>query len=93
MSAEPDQPELGNPGGYRHEALLYPGAEEFLAGIVSFVAPAVDSGYPVLVLLPTAKLAAVRTALGPAAEKAEFADITDVGANPGRLDRRLAAVR
>ena len=85
MSAEPDQPELGNPGGYRHEALLYPGAGEFLSGIVSFVGPAVDSGHPVLVLLTAAKIGAVRTALGPAAEKVEFADITDVGGNPGRL--------
>lgn len=85
MSAEPDQPELGNPGGYRHQALLYPGSEEFLSGIVSFVGPAVDAAHPVLVLLTAAKIGAVRSALGPAAEKVEFADITDVGGNPGRL--------
>ena len=84
MSAEPDQPELGNPGGYRHEALLYRGSEEFLSGIVSFAGPAADAGYPVLVLLTPAKIAAVRTALGPAAEKVEFADITDAGGNPGQ---------
>lgn len=85
MSAEPDQPELGNPGGYRHQALLYPGTEEFLSGIVSFAGPAADAGHPVLVLLTAAKIGAVRSALGPAAEKVEFADITDVGGNPGRL--------
>jgi anti-sigma regulatory factor (Ser/Thr protein kinase) len=85
MSAEPDQPELGNPGGYRHEALLYRSSEEFLSGIVSFAGPAADAGHPVLVLLTPAKIAAVRTALGPAAEKVEFADITEAGGNPGRL--------
>jgi anti-sigma regulatory factor (Ser/Thr protein kinase) len=85
MSAEPDQPELGHPEGYRHEALLYRGTGEFLSGIVSFARPAVDAGHPVLVLLTPAKISAVRTALGPAAEKVEFADITDVGGNPGRL--------
>jgi anti-sigma regulatory factor (Ser/Thr protein kinase) len=85
MSAEPDQPELGNPGGYRHEALLYRGTGEFLSGIVSFVAPAVDAGHPVLVLLTAAKINALRAALGPAAEKVEFADIADAGSNPARL--------
>jgi len=85
MSAEPDQPELGNPEGYRHQALLYPDIGEFLSGMVSFAGPAVDAGHPVLVLLTPAKISAVRTALGPAAEKVEFADITDVGGNPGRL--------
>jgi anti-sigma regulatory factor (Ser/Thr protein kinase) len=85
MSTEPDQPELGHPGGYRHEALLYRGTEEFLSGIVSFARPAVDAGHPVLVLLTAAKISAVRAALGAAAEKVEFADITDVGGNPGRL--------
>ena len=85
MSAEPDQPELGHPDGYRHEGLLYPGAEEFLSGIMSFIGPAVHAGDPVLVLLTAAKMGTVRNALGPAAEKVEFADITDVGGNPGRL--------
>lgn len=85
MSAEPDQPELGHPDGYRHEALLYRDAGEFLSGIVSFAGPAVDAGYPVLVLLTAAKVSAVRAALGSAAEKVEFADITDAGGNPGRL--------
>ncbi|HEV3294561.1 MAG TPA: sensor histidine kinase, partial [Streptosporangiaceae bacterium] len=85
MSTEPDQPELGHPGGYRHEALLYRGTEEFLSGILSFAGPAVDAGHPVLVLLTAARISAVRAALGSAAEKVEFADITDVGGNPGRL--------
>ena len=85
MSTEPDQPELGHPGGYRHEALLYRGTEEFLSGILSFAGPAVNAGHPVLVLLTAARISAVRAALGPAADKVEFADITDVGGNPGRL--------
>ncbi len=83
MSTQPGQAD--NPGGYRHEALLYPGTDEFLAGVLTFVRPAVDAGHPVLVLLTEARTAALRTALGPAAEKVTFADMTDVGGNPGRL--------
>jgi anti-sigma regulatory factor (Ser/Thr protein kinase) len=85
MSAEPDQPESENPGGFQHEALLYRGTEQFVSGIVSFARPAVDAGHPVLVLLTPAKISTVRTALAAAAEKVEFADVTDVGGNPGRL--------
>jgi anti-sigma regulatory factor (Ser/Thr protein kinase) len=85
MSAEPDEPELGSPGGYRHQALLYPGTGEFLSGILSFVQPAVDAGQPVLVLLTVAKIGAVRAALGAAAEKVDFADMTEAGGNPARL--------
>jgi anti-sigma regulatory factor (Ser/Thr protein kinase) len=85
MRTEPDTPETDNPGGYSHEALLYPGTAEFLSGVLSFIRPAVDAGHPVLVLLTADKLAAVRGELGPAAEKVSFADMAEVGGNPGRL--------
>ncbi|HTT51068.1 MAG TPA: sensor histidine kinase [Streptosporangiaceae bacterium] len=85
MSTQPDQPEAEHPGRYSHEALLYPGDGQFLSGVLSFVRPAVDAGFPVLVLLTAARIAAVRGALGPAAEKVEFADMAEVGGNPGRI--------
>ncbi len=85
MSTAPDQPTNEHADGFCHEALLYPGAAEFMSGVLSFLQPALQAGHPVLVLLDAAKIGAVRSALGPAAEKAEFADMTDVGANPGRL--------
>jgi anti-sigma regulatory factor (Ser/Thr protein kinase) len=85
MSTAPDQPANEHPGGFRHEALLYSGAAEFMSGILSFVRPALDAGHPVLVLLDSAKIGAVRSALGPAAEKVNFADMADAGGNPGRL--------
>jgi anti-sigma regulatory factor (Ser/Thr protein kinase) len=85
MSTEPAQPETQNPGGYSHEALLYPGTAEFLSGVLPFIQPAVGAGHPVLVLLTAAKIDAVRRALGPAAENVNFADMAEAGGNPGRL--------
>ncbi len=85
MSTAPDQPMSDNSHGFHHEALLYPGAAGFTTDVLSFVRPAVGEGHPVLVLLTAAKIGAVRDALGPAAEKVSFADIADVGGNPGRL--------
>jgi anti-sigma regulatory factor (Ser/Thr protein kinase) len=85
MSTAPDQPTNKHPDGFRHEALLYSGATEFLSGVLSFLRPALDAGHPVLVLLDSAKIGTVRSALGPAAEKVAVADMADVGGNPGRL--------
>jgi anti-sigma regulatory factor (Ser/Thr protein kinase) len=85
MSTAADQPANEHPDGFHHEALLYPGAAEFMTGVLSFLRPALDAGHPALVVLTMAKIDAVRNALGPAAEKVTFADMTDAGGNPGRL--------
>jgi anti-sigma regulatory factor (Ser/Thr protein kinase) len=85
MSTAPDQPAKEYPDGFHHEALLYPGATEFMTGVLSFLRPALDAGHPALVLLTAAKIDAVRSALGSAAEKVSFADVADAGGNPGRL--------
>jgi anti-sigma regulatory factor (Ser/Thr protein kinase) len=80
MSEEPQEP-----GGYSHEAFLYPGRPGFLAGVLAFLEPAVRAGHPALVLLTGDKAALVRDGLGPGAGTVEYADITGAGANPGRL--------
>ena len=49
--------------GFRHEALFYSGDDEFLAGTVPFVLEGVETGEPVLVVVPEPRLAALRTAL------------------------------
>jgi anti-sigma regulatory factor (Ser/Thr protein kinase) len=71
--------------GYRHEAFLYAGRDELLAGAVDFVHAAADADEPVLVVLPSAPLDALRGELGHDADRALFADMSDVGYNPARL--------
>jgi anti-sigma regulatory factor (Ser/Thr protein kinase) len=82
MSAEP---EAGDRRGFSHEALLYSGTAEFLAGIRSFLAPAVAAGDPVLALLPPPEAETLSQELAGTAASVTFADIASIGANPARL--------
>ena len=83
------EPVMEDVGGYRHEAFLYSGLAEFLAGTMPFIRHAVDAGDPVLVMLNGPKTDVLRRELGAAAEHVTFADIADVGGNPARIIRRV----
>jgi hypothetical protein len=72
-------------GGYRHEAFLYSGLSEFLSGTLSFIRRAVSAGDPVLVVVSAAKIDLLRQRLGAEAGHVAFADMADVGDNPGRI--------
>jgi anti-sigma regulatory factor (Ser/Thr protein kinase) len=72
-------------GGYRHEAFLYSGPDEFLSGTVPFVRRAVNAGDPVLVMVSAEKIGLLRGRLGADAERVGFADMAEVGDNPGRI--------
>jgi anti-sigma regulatory factor (Ser/Thr protein kinase) len=72
-------------GGYRHEALLYCGTAEFLTGTTSFIRRAVDAGDPILVVVSRPKIGMLRKELGAEAVKVSFADMAEVGGNPGRI--------
>ncbi len=69
---------------FRHEALLYEGPEEFLAGAVPFIREAVDANAPVLVAVDAEKIGRLRAAL-PADAAVAYADMTELGRNPGRI--------
>jgi anti-sigma regulatory factor (Ser/Thr protein kinase) len=71
--------------GYRHEALFYRGDEEFLAGTLPLVREAVDADAAVLVAIPKAHAAVLRDALDGHAEGVAFADMEELGRNPGRI--------
>jgi anti-sigma regulatory factor (Ser/Thr protein kinase) len=71
--------------GYRHEALMYSSPSEFLRSTVEFIADGVVAGQPVLAVLSQDKMAAITAELGPAAAQVSFADMAEVGANPGRI--------
>jgi MEDS: MEthanogen/methylotroph, DcmR Sensory domain len=70
---------------YRHEAFLYRGNDEFLAGTVPFVRDAVAAGQPVMVAIPGVKLPDLQDGLGPAADEVLFVDMTELGHNPARI--------
>src|SRR5712672_3160582 len=70
---------------FRHEALLYAGMAEFVAGTVPFIRGGVEAGEPVLVVESVEKVEMLRTALGKDAGAVHFADMADDGANPARF--------
>ncbi|MEO8898740.1 MAG: sensor histidine kinase [Candidatus Dormibacter sp.] len=68
-----------------HEALLYAGEEEFLRATERFILDGLQAGEPTLVVVGAAKIDALRAALPPCEDTVMFADMADVGANPGRI--------
>jgi anti-sigma regulatory factor (Ser/Thr protein kinase) len=81
----PSSPAHGHRHGFRHEALLYSGADEFLAGTVGFVRQGLEAGEPMLVVVDAAKIRGMRGELGADADEVHFADMADVGLNPARI--------
>lgn len=70
---------------FRHEALLYSGLDEFVDRIVPFLREGIAAEEPILVVVSSAKIRALRAALGAAAALVQFADMAQVGANPARI--------
>jgi anti-sigma regulatory factor (Ser/Thr protein kinase) len=70
---------------FRHEALMYAGMADFLAGTMPFVRGGLQAGEPVLVVESAAKIAMLRAEMGPDADAVLFADMAGVGANPARI--------
>jgi len=71
---------------FHHEALLYRGDDEFVAGTVAFVRSAIDAGAPVvLAIVDERKGDLLRDALGIDADRLALTDMRVVGQNPARL--------
>jgi anti-sigma regulatory factor (Ser/Thr protein kinase) len=68
---------------FRHEALLYDGPDDLLAGTLPFVREGLERGEPVLVALGAEKLGAFEDALGPS--DTEYVDMRVLGRNPARI--------
>jgi anti-sigma regulatory factor (Ser/Thr protein kinase) len=69
---------------YRHEAFLYRGPDEFLAGTLPFVQEGVELGQPVMVAVVPERLAPLRAAL-PGDAPVLWVDMAELGANPARI--------
>ena len=71
--------------GFRHEALLYSGPDEFVAGCVPFITDGLEAGEPVLVVESAERTELLSATLGADAGRVGWADMSDVGANPARI--------
>jgi hypothetical protein len=71
--------------GYRHEALVYRGQQGFLDAVVPFILDGIDRGQPVLIAVIAPRIAALRAALGSAADEVHFLDMAELGKNPARI--------
>jgi anti-sigma regulatory factor (Ser/Thr protein kinase) len=70
---------------YRHEAFLYDGEQQFLAGTVPFILDGVALGQPVMVALVPDRLELLRTAVGAEGADVYWVDMAELGGNPGRI--------
>jgi len=71
--------------GYRHEALLYGGAGDFVDRLVPFIVDGLAADQPVLVAAEATKLELLQRALADHAKRVSFVDMAEVGRNPSRV--------
>jgi anti-sigma regulatory factor (Ser/Thr protein kinase) len=72
-------------GAFRHPALFYRGAAEYLAGTVPFVWGGLAADEPVAIAVPGDNLELLRRELGADAARVRLLDMTEAGRNPGRI--------
>lgn len=70
---------------FRHEALLYAGEDEFVAQLEPCICDGLAGGEAVMVAVNERKIRRLRERLGASAREVTFADMDEIGANPGRI--------
>jgi anti-sigma regulatory factor (Ser/Thr protein kinase) len=70
---------------FRHEALFYSGPDEFVERTSAFIEGGLDAREPVLALIVEPKIEQLKHALGGRADKVLWADMAEIGRNPGRI--------
>ena len=70
---------------FRHEAFVYKGTEDFVAGTAGFVREGLDAHEAVLVAVIKANTRALCSELGRDAREVEFLDMESLGRNPARI--------
>lgn len=71
--------------GFQHEALIYDGSEEYLAGTLPFIQAGIESGQQVLVAVGPDQTELLRRELGTHASRVNFTDMREVGRNPATI--------
>lgn len=70
---------------FRHEALIYDGSREYLAGTVPYLQEGLEEGQRTLVAVGPEQTALLRAELGEDAGRVEFADMRELGRNPASI--------
>jgi anti-sigma regulatory factor (Ser/Thr protein kinase) len=68
-----------------HIALFYADENEYVAGILDFLAPALDAGDPVVVSVPSGHSGRLTDRLDPGGSNVEILDMVEFGRNPARI--------
>jgi anti-sigma regulatory factor (Ser/Thr protein kinase) len=71
--------------GFQHQALIYEGDDEYLAGTMPFVLEALIAGEPLMVAVGPAQADLIAAALGPDADRVLFVDMRAVGRSPAAI--------
>lgn len=72
--------------GFQHQALIYEGADDYLAGTVPFLRQALEAEAPVLVAVGRTQTELLQDELGEeAAERIRFLPMREVGRNPASI--------
>lgn len=74
-----------NHTGFQHRALVYEGADEYLAGTVPFVKAALEAEEPILIAVGPAQTEWLEGALGEDAWGVRFLPMEEVGRNPALI--------
>jgi len=86
QAASPPSPAAKAHDGYRHEAFLWRGEDEFLAGTVPFVLDGLAGDQPVMVAVIQQRIDLLRAALPTeGAKQVQFVDMAEIGHNPARI--------
>jgi anti-sigma regulatory factor (Ser/Thr protein kinase) len=71
--------------GFQHRALIYEGADEYVAGIVPFLRGALEAGQPALAAVRKERAELLKGELGDQAGMIRIAAIEDFGRNPAAV--------
>lgn len=71
--------------GFQHQALVYEGDDDYLAGTIPFLRGALDAGEPALVAAGPAQTALLEGELGRDADEVRFVDMQALGRNPASI--------
>lgn len=71
--------------GFQHEALIYAGADEYLAGTVPFLGAALEAEEPTLVAVGRTQAELLESELGEDAKRVRFVEMEKVGRNPALI--------
>jgi anti-sigma regulatory factor (Ser/Thr protein kinase) len=71
--------------GFRHEALLYDGPDEYLAGTIPFLRVGIEAGQEILVAVGPEQTELLQRELGADAACVRFVDMREVGRNPAAI--------